>query len=225
MLGAFLFSGNDIYKPISVLSGGEKSRLALLKILLSKSNLLILDEPTNHLDAATKNLFQHALLTYEGTIVIVSHDRFFLDELATKVFEIKDGALKVIEGNYSYYIEKRDQAQADEIKSGSEAQAQDNAASFKTKEQKRAEADLRNKLHKDTKYFREKLERSEAEIESLEERKSEIEALLSSGCNSDPDRITELSREIGGIEIKLAYKMDEWTELNEKLEEKAGSVR
>ena len=225
MLGAFLFSGNDIYKPISVLSGGEKSRLALLKILLSKSNLLILDEPTNHLDAATKNLFQHALLTYEGTIVIVSHDRFFLDELATKVFEIRDGALKVIEGNYSYYIEKRDQAQAEETKSGSEAPAQVNTASFKTKEQKRAEAELRNKLHKETKYYREKLERSEAEIESLEERKSQIEALLSSGCNSDPDRITELSREIGEIEVILAYKMNEWTELNEKLEEKAGSVK
>ena len=225
MLGAFLFSGNDIYKPISVLSGGEKSRLALLKILLSKSNLLILDEPTNHLDAATKNLFQHALLTYEGTIVIVSHDRFFLDELATKVFEIRDGALKVIEGNYSYYIEKRDQAQAEETKSGSEAPAQVNTASFKTKEQKRAEAELRNKLHKETKYYREKLERSEAEIESLEERKSQIEALLSSGCNSDPDRITELSREIGEIEVSLAYKMNEWTELNEKLEEKAGSVK
>jgi ATP-binding cassette, subfamily F, member 3 len=156
MLGAFLFSGNDIYKPISVLSGGEKSRMALLKILLSKSNLLILDEPTNHLDTATKNLFQEALLNYEGTIIIVSHDRFFLDELANKVYEIKDGALKIIEGNYSYYIEKRAQAENQAVQMQA-SEKEENKTAFKSKDQKRAEADRRNQLHKETKYFKEKL--------------------------------------------------------------------
>ncbi|HQO08829.1 MAG TPA: ATP-binding cassette domain-containing protein [Clostridiales bacterium] len=219
MLGAFLFSGNDIYKPISVLSGGEKSRMALLKILLSKSNLLILDEPTNHLDTATKNLFQEALLNYEGTIIIVSHDRFFLDELANKVYEIKDGALKIIEGNYSYYIEKRAQAENQAVQIQT-SEKDENKNAFKSKDQKRAEADRRNQLHKETKYFKEKLEKTEAEIEAYEVRKTEIESLLSGGLEHDYETTMSLSREIGNIEVQLAYKMDEWADLNEKLEEK-----
>jgi ATP-binding cassette, subfamily F, member 3 len=219
MLGAFLFSGNDAFKPVSVLSGGERSRLALLKILLSKSNLLILDEPTNHLDASTKSLFQQALLGYEGTIIIVSHDRYFLDELAGRVFEISGGALKIIEGNYSYYIEKRNQA--DNITAMAQAQEkEENKTAFKSKDQKRAEAEKRNQIHKETKYFKEKLEQAESEIQRMEERKSEIEALLSAGTEQDYNITLGLSREIGELEVQLAYKMDEWTDLNEKLEEK-----
>lgn len=107
LLGAFLFSGDEIYKPVSVLSGGEKSRLGLLKMLLSESNLLILDEPTNHLDYGTKELFQKALLQYGGTILIVSHDRAFLDDLVSRVVEIRDGKLYDYPGNYSWFIEKR----------------------------------------------------------------------------------------------------------------------
>jgi len=107
LLGAFLFSGDDVYKPISVLSGGEKSRLALLKILLTDTNLLILDEPTNHLDIKTREIFQNALLNYHGTILIVSHDRYFLDCLVDRVFELRDGVCREYRGNYSYFIEKR----------------------------------------------------------------------------------------------------------------------
>ena len=112
LLGAFLFSGDDIYKPVAVLSGGEKSRLALLKILLQKTNLLILDEPTNHLDLKTKDIFQNALLAYHGTVVLVSHDRYFLDRLVTRVFELRDGRCIEYPGNYSYFIEKRQAAEA-----------------------------------------------------------------------------------------------------------------
>ncbi|HPN09076.1 MAG TPA: ABC-F family ATP-binding cassette domain-containing protein [Syntrophales bacterium] len=107
LLGAFLFSGDDIHKPVAVLSGGEKSRLALLKILLRKTNLLILDEPTNHLDLKTKDIFQSALLAYPGTVVLVSHDRYFLDRLVNRVFELRDGACREYLGNYSDFIEKR----------------------------------------------------------------------------------------------------------------------
>jgi len=109
LMGAFLFSGDAIYKPISILSGGEKSRLALAKILMQESNFLILDEPTNHLDITTKELFQRALLKYSGTILIVSHDRFFLDNLIARVIEIRDGKIYDYPGNYSYFIEKRAQ--------------------------------------------------------------------------------------------------------------------
>jgi len=111
LLGAFLFSGDDVYKPISVLSGGEKSRLALLKILLTNTNLLILDEPTNHLDLKTREIFQNALLRYQGTILIVSHDRYFLDCLVNRVFELRDGVCHEYRGNYSYFIEKRREEQ------------------------------------------------------------------------------------------------------------------
>lgn len=227
LLGSFLFSGNDVYKPISVLSGGEKSRLALLKILLSKSNLLILDEPTNHLDAATKSLFQQALLSYEGTIIIVSHDRYFLDELANKIIEIKEGTVNVIEGNYSFYIEKRDQAEAANktVQIQEPEKKEDDNSGVKSKEQKREEARLRNLLHKETKYYKEKLEAVESEISRMEERKSEIEALLCVGTGSDYDKTIELSREIGELEIQLAYKLDEWSDLNEKLDEKENSVK
>lgn len=227
LLGSFLFSGNDIYKPISVLSGGEKSRLALLKILLSKSNLLILDEPTNHLDAATKSLFQQALLSYEGTIIIVSHDRYFLDELANKIIEIKDGTVNVIEGNYSFYIEKRDRAEAEEkvTQVQENNQKDDDNSGVKSKEQKREEARLRNLLHRETRYYKEKLEAVEAEISQMEGRKSEIEALLGAGTGSDYDKTVELSREIGEIEIQLAYKLDEWSDLNEKMDEKLNSIK
>ena len=107
LLGAFLFSGDDIYKSVGVLSGGEKSRLALLKIMLLDTNFLILDEPTNHLDIRTKDVFQNALIHYSGTVAIVSHDRYFLDHLVNKVFELKDGAITDYTGNYSYFIEKR----------------------------------------------------------------------------------------------------------------------
>jgi len=193
--------------------------MALLKILLSKSNLLILDEPTNHLDTATKNLFQEALLNYEGTIIIVSHDRFFLDELANKVYEIKDGELKIIEGNYSYYIEKRAQAENQAVQIQT-SEKDENKTAFKSKDQKRAEADRRNQMHKETKYFKEKLEKTEAEIEAYEVRKAEIESLLSGGLEHDYETTMSLSREIGNIEVQLAYKMDQWADLNEKLEEK-----
>ncbi|MBU2056103.1 MAG: ABC-F family ATP-binding cassette domain-containing protein [Proteobacteria bacterium] len=113
LLGAFLFSGDDVYKPISVLSGGEKSRLALLKILLTDTNLLILDEPTNHLDLKTREIFQNALLAYQGAILIVSHDRYFLDCLVGRVFELRDGVCHEYRGNYSYFIEKRREEQTE----------------------------------------------------------------------------------------------------------------
>jgi len=110
LLGAFLFSGEEIHKPVAVLSGGEKSRLALLKILMQRTNLLILDEPTNHLDLKTKDIFQNALLAYHGTVVLVSHDRYFLDRLVNRVFELRDGRCWEYLGNYSDFIEKRQSA-------------------------------------------------------------------------------------------------------------------
>jgi len=110
LLGAFLFRDDDIEKPISVLSGGERSRLALLKLLLKPSNLLVLDEPTNHLDLTSKDILLEALKKYEGTVIFVSHDRQFLDELADRVLELTCGRSPCLyHGNYAYYLEKKAQ--------------------------------------------------------------------------------------------------------------------
>jgi len=181
LLGAFLFSGDAVYKPISVLSGGEKSRLALAKILMQESNFLILDEPTNHLDIITKELFQQALLKYSGTILIVSHDRFFLDNLITRVIEIRNGQIYDYPGNYSYFIEKRAQLLA---KADNSTIAIKNAQSSKPKTKtldklkKQEEAKERNRLYQQNKDALDKLKSVEEKIKFLEKNKTAIESQL-----------------------------------------------
>ncbi|MBA7498359.1 putative ABC transporter ATP-binding protein YheS [subsurface metagenome] len=183
LLGAFLFSGDAIYKPISVLSGGEKSRLALVKILMQESNFLILDEPTNHLDIITKELFQRALLKYSGTILIVSHDRFFLDNLITRVIEIRDGKVYDYPGNYSYFIEKRAQLLA-EINDDNlyTKRAEQSKPRIKTlnKLKKRKEAEERNRIYRQNKDILDKLKSVEEKMKVLEKNKAAIESQL---CN------------------------------------------
>jgi ATP-binding cassette subfamily F protein 3 len=181
LLGAFLFSGDNVYKSINILSGGEKSRLTLVKILMQESNFLILDEPTNHLDIATKELFQQALLKYSGTILIVSHDRYFLDHLINRVIEIRDGRIYDYPGNYSYFIEKRAQWLA-EI--DNRALTIKNTPSSKPKAKtldklkKREEAEQRNHLYRQNKDILEKLKSIEEKIKVLKENKTTAEAQL-----------------------------------------------
>jgi ATP-binding cassette subfamily F protein 3 len=115
LLGAFLFRNDDIYKPINVLSGGEKSRLALLKLLLFPVNLLILDEPTNHLDMHSKDILLEAIKGYSGTLIFVSHDRYFIDNLATRVLELSDNGPMDFKGDYKYYIWKTSNKDSDLI--------------------------------------------------------------------------------------------------------------
>ena len=230
LLGAFLFSGDEIYKPVSILSGGEKSRLGLLKMLLSETNLLILDEPTNHLDYGTKELFQRALLQYGGTILIVSHDRAFLDDLVGRVIEIRDGRLYDYPGNYSWFIEKRNGREAPapaatgapaeklaaELRAGAAEARQD----LRTKEQKRAEAEERNRLYRAKKGFVERLAACEKEITAAEARKEEINGLLCSPeVLADSQRIQSLMIELKEKEERLKKLYEEWEELSIKIEE------
>ncbi|MBE3035466.1 MAG: ATP-binding cassette domain-containing protein [Candidatus Atribacteria bacterium] len=181
LLGAFLFSGDAVQKPISVLSGGEKSRLALAKILMQESNFLILDEPTNHLDITTKELFQRALLKYSGTILIVSHDRFFLDNLITRVIEIRDGRIYNYPGNYSYFIEKRAQLLAethDRDLSIKKAEQPKQSAKTFDKLRKKKEAEERNRLYQQNKDILDRLKSVEEEIKLLEKNKIGVENQL-----------------------------------------------
>lgn len=230
LLGAFLFSGDEIYKPVSVLSGGEKSRLGLLKMLLSESNLLILDEPTNHLDYGTKELFQKALLQYGGTILIVSHDRAFLDDLVSRVVEIRDGKLYDYPGNYSWFIEKRAGREApvpaakadpaEKLAAELRASAAEGRQEARTKEQRRAEAEERNRLYRAKKDFVERLAACEKEVADVEARKEEINGLLCSPeVLADSQRIQSLMIELKEKEETLKELYEEWEELSIKIEE------
>ena len=223
ILGSFLFSGDDIHKPISVLSGGEKSRLALLKILLTESNFLILDEPTNHLDLRTKEIFQNALLNYRGTLVIVSHDRYFLDHLVHRVIEIRDGGILDYPGNYSYFIEKRkalmEEQNASVMQKIGDGSGKSIAAA-KTKEEKRREAEDRNRLSRARRALEKDLQGVEAEITTRESRKAEIEAQL---CNpetlKDGSRIKSLNMELKTIAAALEADYLSWNDLAARIED------
>ena len=219
LLGAFLFSGDDIYKTVGVLSGGEKSRLSLLKIMLLDTNFLILDEPTNHLDVKTKDIFQNALIHYSGTVAIVSHDRYFLDHLVNKVFELKDGKILDYLGNYSYFIEKRAQMAATTA-SGNLKESQTAAGALSSKELKRMEAEERNRISKIRNALKKELTAMEDKIAGLEARKAANEqSLCDPQTHRDPARIKELQIDLKAIENELEKAYHIWTELTCKLEE------
>ena len=176
LLGCFLFHGDDVFKKVSVLSGGEKSRLALAKMLLTPANLIVLDEPTNHLDMRSKAVLQEALVEFDGSMVIVSHDRDFLDPLVTKVVEFKDGHIRTTLGNVSEYLAAR---RAREAAAVPERRSSSTTAG---KDRKRREAEMRNERYARTKPLQDKLARLEKEIEDIEKRKRDLEAAL-----ADPD--------------------------------------
>jgi ATP-binding cassette subfamily F protein 3 len=230
LLAAFLFSGDDIHKPVAVLSGGEKSRLALAKILLRDSNCLILDEPTNHLDVKTKDIFQNALLHYSGTIILVSHDRYFLDHLVQRVFEIRDGCLHEYTGNYSYFIQKRAAEIAAAAPTGEDAAATgeipppaagvEERKPNKSKETRRLEAEERNRLGKIKTTITREVHDLEKEIVKLEAIRSRNQLLL---CDpevlKDSDRIKPLMTELKETEQRLSRCLPHWEELMQRLED------
>jgi ATP-binding cassette, subfamily F, member 3 len=226
LLGAFLFSGDDIHKPVSVLSGGEKSRLALLKILLRETNLLILDEPTNHLDFKTKDIFQNALLSYQGTVVLVSHDRYFLDHLVNRVFELRDGACIEYPGNYSYFIEKRQAlAAVRQVAAGvngpsAATPAPEGKNAYKTREDKRREAEERQRLARINQGLKKEQHALEKSIATLEERKAAGEAFLCDPqSHREPARIRQTHRELKDLEREIEQAYDRWHELTIAIED------
>jgi ATP-binding cassette subfamily F protein 3 len=230
LLGAFLFSGNDIHKEVAVLSGGEKSRLALLKIMLQDANFLILDEPTNHLDIKTKDIFQHALLNYHGTLAIVSHDRYFLDCLVQRVLEIRQGKIYDYPGNYSYFIEKRREGtipiSSVALTVGGDLPREDLSADapkksvYKTKEEKRLEAEARNRLSQLRQDLKKKVTQLETQVHRIESEKAarEKELCEPETCKS-PGRIKLLNQELRSLSRELEGLYENWHGLAQQLEE------
>ncbi|HUI10732.1 MAG TPA: ABC-F family ATP-binding cassette domain-containing protein [Bacteroidota bacterium] len=230
LLGCFLFSGDDVFKKVRVLSGGEKSRLALAKMLLVPSNLIVLDEPTNHLDMRSKGVLQEALGAYEGSFVIVSHDRDFLDPLVTKVVEFRRGLVTVYPGNVSEYIEsreRRERAAAEQEKAALAAAhpgrgAAGPAGSFKTpgKERKRLEAEERQRRYRKTKPLRDEIAALEASLEALEEEKAALEQQMADpGFYRDGEHARTAQGRYREIEQALSDGYFRWNELTKKLQE------
>ena len=214
MLGAFLFRGDDIYKSTDVLSGGEKNRLSLLKLMLHPSNLLILDEPTNHLDLQSKQVLLEALNEYSGTLVFVSHDRYFIEKLATKVIEIENGKHTLYPGNYEYFLWRKEQEAfglAEESETGSKSftgasEDEPPAAKLSHQEEKRIKNRLR-KLEREEEELMEEVERLEADVETLGKKLHDPE-IYSSAAKAE-----EVQRAIDEKEARQAEILEQWEEL------------
>ncbi|MCM3729691.1 ABC-F family ATP-binding cassette domain-containing protein [Neobacillus cucumis] len=212
VLGNFLFSGDDVLKIVSTLSGGEKARLALAKLMLEKANLLILDEPTNHLDLDSKEVLENALIDYPGTILFVSHDRYFINRIATKVLELSPkGSLEYL-GDYDYYVEKKLEqeelaalAQRDSAKKIAEKESAEKNSYQQDKESKKLERQRKRRL-----------EEVELRIEELEEQILEFEQQL---CDpevfQDHEKVLEINIQNEKAKNELEQLMDEWAALAE----------
>jgi len=223
ILGSFLFVGDDVFKKVSVLSGGEKSRVALAKMLLNSGNFLIFDEPTNHLDMQSKNILQQALQQFEGTLMIVSHDRYFLDPIVSKTLEVQPGRIKTWLGNISYYLDKKSKEEEnDSYHQKTIQQSQNGADQTKTlsrKEERRLEAEKRNALSKKIKPLKKRITALEKEIEQTEARISEIEEMMAqSDFYDDADRVKDISMEYDELKSSLNQAFGKWEEIAGRIE-------
>lgn len=217
VLAAFLFTGEDVFKRISDLSGGERGRVSLAKLVLSNANFLILDEPTNHLDIMSKEILEDALNGYEGTILYVSHDRYFINRTAHRILDLTEGQFVNYVGNYDYYLEKHDTVMAATLTSAPQSADADNADAAKTvesevkldwKAQKEEQARLRKKEND--------LKKCEEQIARLEARVSEIDTEMSDpAIGTQVAKLQELSKEQAACQEQLEKLYEQWEELAE----------
>lgn len=210
MLAAFLFTGDDVFKPIHNLSGGEKGRVSLAKLMLSEANLLILDEPTNHLDITSKEILENALNNYTGTLLYVSHDRYFINRTADRILELNNQGLTEYLGNYDYYLEKRDNNISEGTLKVSPNNIKNEAAALDYKAQK-AEAARIKKLNND-------LSKLEDKIAVVEQSISEIGAWLNDSANgTDTAGLIKKQKEKESLDEELLNLYDKWEELSSLL--------
>ncbi|MFC1889526.1 ABC-F family ATP-binding cassette domain-containing protein [Thermodesulfobacteriota bacterium] len=221
ILGAFLFSGDEVDKPVDVLSGGEKSRLALAKMMLRRANLLVMDEPTNHLDIASREVLEGALRTYEGTLVFTSHDRSFIDTLASKVILVRDGRLHHYLGNYSDFEWKVGQESKEKERgAGAEGPETESTSRDRKREQKRLEAKRRNVLYRALKPLKKELEKIEARVSKGEARLEALETVLQDpSLAANTARLYELAGEHTDVKSDLEDAYRRWMKVTEGIEE------
>ena len=205
MLGAFLFEGEEVFKKISTLSGGERARVAILKLILSNANLLLLDEPTNHLDIDSKEVLEEALSSYTGTIFTISHDRYFLNTVVDKVLVLDENGITEYLGNYDYYIEKKKQVQEMNTAEVVEEKTKTQLKEEKRKEREQREAEKKNRV---------KRQNIEKEIEETEAKIEEMDVLLcKEEVYSNPEKSKDVSLQKASLEEKLSALYEEWESL------------
>ncbi|UXV38396.1 ABC-F family ATP-binding cassette domain-containing protein [Staphylococcus simulans] len=212
VLGRFLFVQDDVKKIINDLSGGEKARLQLALLMLERNNVLILDEPTNHLDIDSKEMLEQALQDFEGTLIFVSHDRYFINQRANKVFDMQPDGGTVYAGNYQYYLDKTEEKAAiaakNEAQQAAQISTEENTNSYENQKAQRRE--LRQ--------LERQIENCEAEIEKFEEQIETIDHKLTQPeVFNDPEKAAQLAEEKDTIEHQLEQVMETWEELQEKI--------
>lgn len=207
-LGAFLFSGDDVKKSVGMLSGGEKARLLLAKLSMENNNFLILDEPTNHLDIDSKEVLENALIDFDGTLLFVSHDRYFINRVATHVLELSENGSTLYLGDYDYYVEKKATAEMSRTEEASTSnQAKEASPVNDYQAQKESQKEVRKLMRQ--------IESLEAEIEELESQSQAIsEQMLET---NDADKLMELQAELDKISHRQEEAMLEWEELSEQV--------
>ena len=222
LLGAFLFRGEEVDKKVQVLSGGEKSRLALAKMIVQPANLLILDEPTNHLDMSSQEILQEAMAQYDGTIIIVSHNRHFVNRFVNRVLEIKTGQATLYEGNIEDYLIKLKTLQEMEVASRIEedkATLTEQPAKHKGKAARQAQARIRQEKSRNLSPLKKEVAQTEGMIGHLETRKKELEQLMADPqLYQDQDKFAECSKEYKTLERKLERCYLSWEEVQAKIE-------
>ncbi|HET0929814.1 TPA: ABC-F family ATP-binding cassette domain-containing protein [Streptococcus pneumoniae] len=207
-LGAFLFSGDDVKKSVGMLSGGEKARLLLAKLSMENNNFLILDEPTNHLDIDSKEVLENAMIDFDGTLLFVSHDRYFINRVATHVLELSENGSTLYLGDYDYYVEKKATAEMSQTEEASTSnQAKEASPVNDYQAQKESQKEVRKLMRQ--------IESLEAEIEELESQNQAIsEQMLET---NDADKLMELQAELDKISHRQEEAMLEWEELSEQV--------
>lgn len=216
-LGAFLFRGDDVFKKVDILSGGEKSRLVLAKMIMEKPNLLLLDEPTNHLDIASRDCLQEALTQYSGAICMISHDRVFINHLANKIISIKDGHIETFLGNYDdYFYQMEKQQQALMISSPTEPAGKERKS--KNRQQKRFEAEKRNLKYRRLNPLLQESEKVQAELNAVMKKMDHLKKLFIDPAYYQQPEFPRKLAEYKELEEKNEELTNRWTDLEEQIE-------